>query len=123
MCVCVYTDPNHNYNIIINEINQAKNKYKTSKLVKFKRYKHKMSTLVTQGLLISIGYREKLYKQLNIINPESSEYGISLVNLKTYNGILKTNIRKEKQLYYDNCFNHFKFDINNTWISINEILS
>ena len=91
--------------------------------MKFKRYKHKMSTLVTQGLLISIGYREKLYKQLNIINPESSEYGISLVNLKTYNGILKTNIRKEKQLYYDNCFNHLKFDINNTWISINEILS
>ena len=28
------TDPNYNYNIIINEINQAKNKYMTSKLVK-----------------------------------------------------------------------------------------
>ena len=35
------TDPNHNYSIIINEINQAKNKYMTSKLVKFNKYKHK----------------------------------------------------------------------------------
>ena len=57
------TDPNHNYNIIINEINQAKNKYMTSKLVKFNKYKHKMSTWITQGLLISIRYRDKLYKK------------------------------------------------------------
>ena len=28
------TDPNNNYNVIINEINQARNKYKTSKLMK-----------------------------------------------------------------------------------------
>ena len=48
------TDPNHNYNTIINEIIQAKNKYMTSKLVKFNKYKHKKSTWITQGLLISI---------------------------------------------------------------------
>ena len=45
------------------------------------------------------------------------------MNLKTYNGILKTSIRKAKQLYYDKCFNHLKFDIKNTWKIINEILS
>ena len=36
------TDPNHNYNIIITEINQAKNKYMTSKLLKFNKYKQKV---------------------------------------------------------------------------------
>ena len=93
------TDPNHNHNIIINEKNQAKNQYMTSKLVKFYKYKHKKSTWITQGLLISIRYRDKLYKKLKITNPESSEYGILLVNLKkTCNGILKTSIRKAKQL-------------------------
>ena len=35
---------NHNYNIILDEINQAKNKNMTSKLVKFNKYKHKKST-------------------------------------------------------------------------------
>ena len=48
------TDPNHNYNIIINEIKQAKNKYMTSKLVKFTKYKHNKYTWITQGLFISI---------------------------------------------------------------------
>ena len=33
---------NHNYNIILDEINQVKNKYMTSKLVKFYKYKHKV---------------------------------------------------------------------------------
>ena len=117
------TDPHHNYIIIINEINQAKNKYMTTKLVTFNKYKNKKSTWITQGLLISIRYRDKLYKKLKITNPESSEYGTLLVNLKTYNGILKTSIRKAKHLYYDKCFNHFKFDIKNTWEIINEILS
>ena len=43
------TDPNHNDNIIINEIKQAKNKYMTSNLMKFNKYKHKKSTWITQG--------------------------------------------------------------------------
>ena len=64
------TVPNHNYYIIINEITKAKNKYMTSsKLVTFKTYKHKKSTWITQGLLISIRYRDKLYKPLQITNP------------------------------------------------------
>ena len=47
-------DTNRNYNIILDEINQAKNKYMMSKLVKFNKYKHKKSTWITQGLLASI---------------------------------------------------------------------
>ena len=101
------TEPNYNYNIIIDEISQVKNKYMTSKLVKFNKYKHKKSTWITQGLLTSIRYRDKLYKQIKLINPESSKYAILLVNLKTYNSILKTSFRKAKQLYYDKCFNNF----------------
>ena len=67
-------------------MNQANNKYMTSNLVKFYKYKHKKSTWINQGLLISITFRDKL----KITNPESSGYGILLMNLKTYNGILKT---------------------------------
>ena len=63
----------------------------------------------------SIRYRGKLYKQIKLTNPESSEYAILLVNLKTYNSILKTSFRKAKQFFYnDNCFNNFKFYIKKT---------
>ena len=34
-------DANRNYNIILDEISQAKNKYMMSKFVKFNKYKHK----------------------------------------------------------------------------------
>ena len=90
------TDPNYNYNIIIDELNQAKNRYMTCKLVKCNKYRHKNSTWITQGLFTSIRYRDKLYKQIKLTNPEPSEYAILLINLKTYNSILKTSFRKAK---------------------------
>ena len=113
-------DTNHNYNIILDEINQAKNKYMMSKLVKFNKYKHKKSTWITQGLLVSIRHRDKLYKQTKLTNPDSPEHEMLLINLKTYNVILKSIA---KQSYFETRFNQFKFDIKNTWKTINEILS
>ena len=52
-------------------------------------------------MLMTIGYRDKLYKKNPIWNPE---YGILLVNLKTYNGSLKTKqvFAKHNNYYYEN---------------------
>ena len=116
-------DTNRNYSIILDEINQAKNKYMMSKLVKFKKYKHKKSKWITQGLLASIRHRDKLYKQIKLTNPDSPEHEMLLINLRTYNVILKRSFRIAKQSYFKTRFNQFKFDINNTWKTINEILS
>ena len=113
---------NRNYNIILDEINQAKNKYMMSKLVKFNKYKHKKSTLITQGLLASIRHRDKLYKQIKLTNPDSPEHEMLLINLRTY-VILKRSFRIAKQLYFETHFNQLKLDIKNTWKTINEILS
>ena len=82
-------DTNRNYNIILDEINQAKNKYMKSKLMKFNKYKHKKSTWITQGLLASIRHRDILYKQIKLTNPDSPEHEMLLINLRTYNVILK----------------------------------
>ena len=72
-------DTNRNDNIILDEINQAKNKYMMSKLVKFNKYKHKKSTWITQGLLASIRHRDKLYKQIKSTNPDSPEHEMLLI--------------------------------------------
>ena len=42
-----------------------------TKLVKFNKYKHKKSMWITQGILRSIQYRDKLYKQLKFTYPNS----------------------------------------------------
>ena len=117
-------DPNSNYTTLCNEILRSKNKHMPSKWVKFNKYKHKKSSWITQGLLKSIKYRDKLYKRLKILtDPNSANYDTININLKTYNGILKTSIRAAKQAYFELCFNRFKNDIKNTWKTINEILS
>ena len=51
-------DRNFNYEIIYEEILQAKNKHMPTKLVKCNKYKHKKSTWITQGLIKSIRYRD-----------------------------------------------------------------
>ena len=44
-------DVNLNYNIIDCEINKAKNKYMTSKVIKFNRQNHKLSSWITLDIL------------------------------------------------------------------------
>ena len=47
-----------------------------------------------------------------------------LINLRTYNYvILKRSFHIAKQSYFEIRFNQFKFDIKNTWKTMNEILS
>ena len=116
-------DTNITYEIIHDEIARATNKCMPSKIVKFNKYKHKKSSWITQGLLKSIRYRDKLYKKLKLTNPNSPNYDTIKTNLKTYNLILKQNIHSAKQIYYETCFHQFRNDIRNTWKTINEILT
>ena len=112
-------DPNCNYDLIYKEITRAKTI--PQRFVKFNRYKHKKSTWITRGLLTSIRYRNKMYKQFKLTNPSSNNY--KTINIKTYNTILKRNIRAAKQICFESRFSLFKNDIRNTWKTINECLS
>ena len=74
--VSLNADTNINYNIILDEIDRAKNKFMPSKMVKFKKSKYKKSSWITLGLLKSIRHRDKLYKQLKLTNPDTFEYSV-----------------------------------------------
>ena len=116
------SDINSNYDIILDEITKSQIKFITRKLVKYNKYKHKKSTWITQGLLKSIKYRDKLYKQTLLTNPDLPEYHMLKINLKTYNGIRKRGFRMAKHIYYKTCFNRFNSHAKTTWKTINEIL-
>ena len=68
--------------------------------MKFNKYKHEKLTWIIQGLLASIRQRDKLYKQIKLTNLDSPEHEILLINLKTYNVILKRSFRIAKQSYF-----------------------
>ena len=46
-----------------------------------------------------------------------------VINLHTYNNILKHSIRKAKANYYYSRFEKYKNDMRNTWVTIKEIIS
>lgn len=60
---------------------------------------------------------------MKLTNPNSREYEIMRINLKTYGTILKRSLRESKQHYFASTFAKYKCDIRNTWKTINEIIS
>lgn len=112
-----------NYDIIETCLSEA---YKVSfpvKSVKFNKYKHKNSPWITNGILISIKFRDKLYKQLRRCKFGSIKYEEIKKNINTYKKILNRSIRIAKRNYYFNIFEECKSNIKKTWQQINSILN
>ena len=118
-----FANPNYSYEVMENIICTAKDKHLPCRIVKIKKYKHKKEKWITYGILRSIRYKDKLYKNLKTTSTDSSTYTALKHNFNIYNTILKRSIRNAKKLYYESCFNRYKNDIKNTWCTINKILN
>ena len=90
-------DVNVNYEILQDAIRTAKDKHMPTKLVKFNKYKHKKTKWITQGLLNSIRFKDRLYARLKREKSNTLEYNTIFINLKTFNSILKRSIRAAKK--------------------------
>ena len=64
-----------------------------------------------------------LYRKLKKTNPYCQQHEVMVINLHTYNNILKRSIRKAKADYYYSRFEKYKNDMRKTWVTIKEILS
>ena len=84
----VRANPNENYNVLTTTISKAMVKSMPTKLVKLNKKKHKKSKWITQGILNSITYRDKMYNKLEDTQKNSTAYLNLRVNLRTYNKIL-----------------------------------
>ena len=116
-------DPNINYDILHNSIETAKKIHMPEQIIKFDKYKHKKSKWITQSLLRSIKFRDRLHRKKKKTKNDSPQFQNLETNLKTYNSILKKLIRLAKKSYYDTKFNNYKGDMKGTWKTINEILN
>ena len=119
----IATNHNQNLNILNYAISQAKRKHLPSRTVKFNKHKHKISTCITNGILRSISYRDKLYLELKRLPYNSERHANTKVNLKTYQSILRRLVRDAKKSYYQHQFDKFKNYIRNTWGTIKQILN
>ena len=58
------SDPNLNYNTILDVITKAKETCLPTQIVKFNKHKHKDSKWISQGIIKSIVHRDKWYVNL-----------------------------------------------------------
>jgi len=117
------TDINTNYNEFNQTLQKLIDKNFHTKLVKFNKYKHKREKWITNGILNSISYRDKLYVRLKKTCTTSTHYLEIQEKLRSFNKILRSCIREAKKFYYENIFRKHKNDIKKTWDCINSILN
>ncbi len=70
------SDPNLNYSTLHEIIQQAKLKHMHIKWFKFDKHKHNISLWITRGILRSIQYRDILYKNHEMTDPNTLEFDI-----------------------------------------------
>ena len=116
-------DPNKNYEIIHDTIQNAMNEHLPTKTMKFNLYKHKISKWITTGLLKSLQFRDKLYKKLRKSKPGTLSYTNNEINLRSYSLILKKCIHSAKRNYYYAQLEKYKKDTRKTWETIKDILN
>jgi hypothetical protein len=118
-----HANPNFNYGIFENIINDTKNEHLPYKKVKLRKHKHKICPWMTTGIINSIKFRDKLYKKFKSCETDKPEYTSLKTNLKTFNKILKKSIRQAKALYYHDKFTKYHNNIKKTWETINSLFS
>lgn len=116
-------DPNESYDTLHKILEDTISSYIKTKPKKFNKHKHKKSHWITNGIIRSIKFRDRLYLRLKRTQPDTQEYERLKINLKTYNRILKNNIQQAKLIYYNTLFERYKYDIKNTWATINDIIN
>ncbi|MEE8341453.1 MAG: reverse transcriptase family protein, partial [Candidatus Neomarinimicrobiota bacterium] len=116
-------DANQKYNTVAEILENARKEHLPLKKVKFNKRKHGKSNWITQGIIQSINFRDKLYKKFINTPITSMSYFMYKVQLDTFNKILKSTIRAAKQVYLRQVFEKCKNDMKKTWKSINYVLN
>ena len=116
------TDPNVNYSKLENILIDGNNRYFPTKQKRFNKYKHKLNPWMTVGIMRSLKFRDKLYRELKSLPYLSDEYANKKTNLLNYSKLVQKTIRRAKFSYHNDLFSKFKFDSKKTWQHINDIL-
>ena len=114
-------DPNQNYNILSSSLENAKNKHIPKKLQHFNRRKHFIEPWMNKNLLALVNKKNDKYRDWKSTNNDI-EYEIKKINFKTFEKIVKEDIKVAKREYYFKMFSSYKNNLKKTWKTIDEAL-
>ena len=96
-------NPNDNYNIFSSILEQAKNRHIRKKIQRLIRRKHCIEPWMNGELLTIINKKNDKYQDWKSTNNDV-EYEVRKINFKTFERIVKENIRAAKREYYFKTF-------------------
>lgn len=117
------SDPNDSYDILENTLTSLIDKHTTTRTVKPRKHRHKQTPWITQGIIKSIKYRDKLHLKYIMTPRNTTERTNIKTNISTFNKILKKIIKQAKAMHYTNIFDQHKNNSKETWKHINSILN
>ena len=117
------SNPNHNYHVLDDSITHAIDVFLPTRTVRFNKYRHKLSSWITQGLIRSTQNRDRLYRRLKETKPNSPFLHEREDKLQRVNKILKQSIRLAKKMYYVSRFESIKDDARKMWENIKMVLN
>ena len=85
-----YCDPNINCDMLHKHLTDLKDKLLPYRLVKFNKYKHKGNRWIINGVLKSLKYKDRLYKELKSTDKSSNLYSELKQKFGLCNSLLKS---------------------------------
>ena len=117
------TNPNHNYEILLKHLLNAKLKHIPKKVKNFNKRRHSKEKWMTKELLQEIVTKNKMYVTWKTTSVDHINYEQIKQRFKSYEKIVKKDIKEAKQRYFDQIFTAYKNDMKKTRKTINEILN
>ena len=117
------TNPNHNYEILLKHLLNAKLKHIPKKVKNFNKRRHSKEKWMTKELLQEIVTKNKMYVTWKTTSVNHNNYEQIKQRFKSYEKIVKKDIKEAKQRYFDQIFTAYKNDMKKTWKTINETLN
>ena len=117
------TNPNHNYEILLKHLLNAKLKHIPKKVKNFNKRRHSKEKWMTKELLQEIVTKNKMYVTWKTTSVDHINYEQIKQRFKSYEKIVKKDIKEAKQRYFDQIFTAYKNDMKKTWKTINETLN
>ena len=117
------TDPNSNYTVLEKILTTAETNAFPEEIVKFNKYKHRLSPWITYDMLNLMKARDNLYVLWKKSIKGTARYTKYEKLFENHANMLRKITREAKKMHYHKEFEQVKSDIKKTWGKINELLS
>ena len=107
------TNPNYNYEILLKHLLNAKLKHIPKKVKKFNKRRHFKEKWMTNEILQEIAAKNKMYVTWKTTPVTHINYENIKQQFKSYEKIVKKDIKEAKQRYFDQIFTAYKSDMKN----------